>query len=54
MKYIHAKRLHNEDEVIFKRTGVVLRVVKTEVDEEHKDVFAYCDDGSCYHHTALK
>lgn len=54
MTYIQAKKLHNEDEVISKKTGASLYVVNTEVDAEHKDVFIHCDDGKCYHHTAVK
>ena len=51
MRYKDAKKLHNEDEVTLKRTGEVLVVVETEVQE--KDVFIRCDDGVMYHHTAI-
>lgn len=51
MRYKDAKKLHNEDEVTLKRTGEVLVVVETEVQE--KDVFIRCDDGVLYHHTAI-
>lgn len=54
MKYIDAKKLHNEDEVIVKGTDKPLYVVEIEHDVEHKDVFIRCDDGVMYHHTALK
>ena len=54
MKYIDAKKLHNEDEVIVKGTNKSLYVVEIEHDAEHKDVFIRCDDGNLYHHTALK
>mgnify|MGYP003322536120 CR=1 FL=1 len=54
MKYIDAKKLHNEDEVIVKGTDKLLYVVEIEHDVEHKDVFIRCDDGVMYHHTALK
>lgn len=54
MTYPQAKKLHNGDEVTFKRTGRIMRVVEVDVDETHKDVFIRCDDGNVYHHTALK
>lgn len=54
MKYIDAKKLHNEDKVIVKGTDKSLYVVEIEHDAEHKDVFIRCDDGILYHHTALK
>jgi len=54
MKYVNAKRLHNEDEVISKETGDSLYVVSTEVDEEHKKVIILCDDGNYYHHRDIK
>lgn len=54
MNYVYAKNLHNEDEVISKKTGTSLRVVRTDVDEESRDVFIYCDDGQYYHHTEVK
>ena len=54
MKYIYAKRLHNEDEVISKESGASLYVISTEVDTENKNVFVYCDDGNTYHHTEIK
>lgn len=54
MTYIQAKKLHNEDEVISKKTGKSLYVLCVEVYEETKNVFVYCDDGHSYHHTEIK
>lgn len=53
MTYRQAKKLRNEDEVIIKATGKVLRVVQIELSRQGHDVFIYCDDGNCYHHTAV-
>lgn len=53
MKYIYAKKLHNEDEVICKKTNTPLVVISTEVDTKTRNVFVYCDDGNTYHHTEI-
>ena len=50
MKYLNAKKLHNGDEIISKKTGVSLYVINIEIDEERKNVFICCDDGNIYHH----
>ena len=52
MKFVDAKKLHDEDEVIVKRTGCVLHVLG-DVQVDGKDVFIPCDDGKLYHHTAV-
>ena len=49
MKFVDAKKLRDEDEVIVKRTGCVLHVLG-----DVEDVFIPCDDGKLYHHTAVK
>lgn len=53
MKFVDAKKLHDEDEVIVKKTGCVLHVLG-DVEVDGKDVFIPCDDGKLYHHTAVK
>ncbi len=52
MRYRNAKKLHNEDEVILKRTGRSLYVIEIEVHE--KDALIHCDDGNVHHHTEVK
>ncbi len=54
MKYKDALKLHNEDEVIVKKTGSVLRVSFIERYEREKSVFVFCDDGKEYHHREIK
>ena len=59
MKFDDAKKLHNEDEVIIKKTGRALQVISTEVYEKNKNnnfnaVIVYCEDGNKYHHTEIK
>ena len=51
MKFVDAKKLRDEDEVIVKKTGCVLHVLG-DVEVDGKDVFIPCDDGKLYHHTA--
>lgn len=53
MTFREAKKLHDEDEVIVKRTDRVLQVIG-DVEVDGKDVFIYCSDGQVYHHTAVK
>lgn len=52
MRYRDAKKLNNEDEVVVKETGNILRVISTKIYE--KSVIVGCDDGNEYHHTELK
>ena len=52
MTFANAKKLHNEDEVTIKETGVILTVISTEVKE--KTVTILCDDGNEYHHREIK
>ena len=52
MTFTNAKKLHNEDEVTIKKTGVILTVISTEVKE--KTVTILCDDGNEYHHREIK
>lgn len=54
MRYIDAKKLHNEDEVIYKYNNISLYVVETKIDTIHKEVYVLCDDGNWYHHRVLK
>lgn len=54
MKYRDAKKLHNEDEVISKKTGRLLTVISVKVDDINKDVFILCQDGNTYHHKDIK
>ena len=57
MNYQAAKNLHNEDEVILKATGDVLRVLNVQVNPVSKVVMIEtCNgpDGWCiYHHTEV-
>ena len=46
------KKLHNEDEVTIKATGVILAVVSTTIKE--KTVTIFCDDGNEYHYKEIK
>lgn len=52
MRYQDAKKLHNEDEIIIKKTGKVLSVITVEVLPKHVNVL--CTDGHVYHHTEIK
>lgn len=54
MTFRQAKKLHNEDEVVVKATGAVLQVLYIELDRYGPNVFIHCDDGNCYHHTAVR
>lgn len=54
MKYADAKKLHNEDEVIYKCTNKSLYVVEVKDDVEHREVYVMCDDGNWYHHRTIK
>jgi hypothetical protein len=53
MKFVDAKKLRDEDEIIVKRTGRALHVLG-DVEVDGKNVFIRCDDGKLYHHTAVK
>lgn len=53
MTFAEAKKLHDEDEVIVKKTGQVLQVLG-DVEVDGKDVFIRCTDGRVYHHTGIK
>ena len=52
MTFANAKKLHNEDEVTIKETGVTLSVISTEIKD--KTVTILCDDGNEYHHKEIK
>ena len=54
MKYTDAKKLHNEDEVIYKYTNKVLYVVEIKDDVERREVYVLCHDGNWYHHRTIK
>lgn len=54
MTYQQAKKLHNEDEVTFKLTGRVMRVIEIRICEDTHDVSVLCDDGHWYHHRSLR
>ena len=54
MTFPEAKKLHNEDEVIVKKTGESLCVVSVKVDSVFREVWVTCDDGNTYRHSALK
>lgn len=53
MRYFQAMTLQRDDMVYFKKTGECIRVLKIEIDTDTKSVFVFCDDGRCYHHTAV-
>ena len=56
MKYKYARNLHNEDQVIVRKTGQVLMVVETRLVAPEKtagqapSVQVMLDDGNWYHH----
>lgn len=52
MKKSDAKKLHNEDEVIVKKTGEVLRVVDSHLNS--KRVYLLLSDGNYYNHKEIK
>lgn len=54
MKYINAKKLHNGDEIIIKKTNEILSVVSVEHYIYTKDVYVLCNDGNKYHHKEIK
>ena len=55
MKYVDARKLHNEDEVTVKETGEVLTVIDAyQPDENVKVILVECDDGNTYHHRDIK
>lgn len=54
MTYRDAKKLHNEDEVIRKSDGAVLRVVAVDDYPKVKTISILCDDGNAYHHREVK
>lgn len=59
MKYEHARNLHNEDQVIVRKTGQVLMVVETRLVAPEKAagqapaVLVMLDDGNWYHHREI-
>lgn len=59
MKYEHARNLHNEDQVIVRKTGQVLMVVETRLAAPEKTagqapaVLVMLDDGNWYHHREI-
>ena len=59
MKYEHARNLHNEDQVIVRKTGQVLMVVETRLVAPEKtagqapSVQVMLDDGNWYHHREI-
>ncbi|MBQ8626817.1 MAG: hypothetical protein IJ419_11710 [Agathobacter sp.] len=60
MFFRHAKKLHNEDEVTVKKTGLVTTVnsivINKKEDGLHDENFVLilCDDGKTYHHTEVR
>lgn len=54
MTYREAKRLHKGDKVITKVSNSFLRILRIEHDPNGNNIFFYCSDGTCYHHTALR
>jgi len=59
MRYEHARNLHNEDQVIVRKTGQVLMVVETRQIAPEKTagtapaVQVMLDDGNWYHHREI-
>lgn len=59
MKYKYARNLHNEDQVIVRKTGQVLMVVETRLVAPEKTsgrapaVQVMLDDGNWYHHREI-
>ena len=59
MRYDDARRLHNEDQVIVRKTGQVLMVVETRLVAPEKTaglapaVQVMLDDGNWYHHREI-
>lgn len=53
MNYATAKKLHDEDEVIVKATGVAMQVIG-DPEVEDKTVFVTLDDGNRYNHRQIK
>ena len=59
MKYKYARNLHNEDQVIVRKTGQVLMVVETRLVAPEKtagqapSVQVMLDDGNWYHHREI-
>lgn len=54
MSYQDAVKLHNEDEVIVKKTGKSVSVVTTETFPSSKSVLILGNDGCLYHHLDVK
>ena len=54
MKFSHAIKLHNEDEVTVKRTNEIMQVVEVEIDKANKTCSIMLTDGNYYHHRDLK
>lgn len=52
MRFKDAKKLHNEDEVLIKKTGEILTVI--EVMHEPKQVNVLLSDGLWYNHKDVK
>lgn len=52
MKLKDAMKLHNEDEVIVKRTGEILHVVESHLNQ--KIVYLLLDDGEWYDHKEVR
>ena len=54
MTYRNVKKLHNEDEVISKKSKASLYVIQTIVNEDKRQVTILCDDGNEYRHTEIR
>ena len=54
MKYTHAKKQHNGDEIFCKYNGLHYTVVEIQIDIEHREVYVLCDDGILRHHRTIK
>lgn len=54
MTFVNAKKLHNEDEVIVKRTSEVLTVLQAYLSANEKNVIVKCNDGNTYYHRELR
>jgi hypothetical protein len=54
MKWTAAANLHNEDEVIVKRTGEAMDVVEVEINKSAHSVEVMLTDGNWYNHTEIE
>lgn len=54
MLYRDAKKLHNEDEVIVKSTGVTMQVLEIVIHEKERAVELTLEDGNSYWHNEVE